>query len=52
MTLFSLMHRLIVMHHIVDDVLVDALRNGLSVLGAAVVGPCALPATQRQEAQP
>jgi len=50
-TLFSLMHRLIVMHHIVDDVLVDALRNGLSVLGAAV-GPCALPATQRQEAQP
>ena len=49
---FSLMHGLIVMHHIVDDVPADALRNGLSLLGAAVVGPYTLPATQPQEAQP
>ena len=51
-TLFSLMHGLIVMHHLVDDVPADALRNGLSLLGAAVVGPYTLPATQPQEAQP
>ena len=50
-TLFSLMHGLIVMHHIVDDVPTDALRKGLSLLGAAVVGPYTLPATQ-QEGQP
>ena len=50
--LFSLMHGLIVMHHIVDDVPADALRNRLSLLGAAVVGPYTLPATQPQEAQP
>jgi hypothetical protein len=49
---FSLMHGLIVMHHIVDDVPADALRNELSLLGAAVVGPYTLPATQPQEAQP
>jgi hypothetical protein len=50
--LFSLMHDLIVMHHIVDDVPADALCNGLSLLGAAVVGPytLTLPATQPQEA--
>jgi hypothetical protein len=48
---FSLMHGLIVMHHLVDDVPADALRNGLSLLGAAVVGPYTLPATQ-QEGQP
>jgi AcrR family transcriptional regulator len=51
-TLFSLMHGLIVMHHLVDDVPADALRNGLSLLGAAVVGPYTLPATPSQEAQP
>ena len=51
-TLFSLMHGLIVMHHIVDDVPADVLRNGLSLLGAAVVGPYTLPATQPQKAQP
>jgi hypothetical protein len=49
---FSLMHGLIVMHHLVDDVPADALRNGLSLLGAAVVGPYTLPAKQPQEAQP
>jgi hypothetical protein len=43
---------LIVMHHLVDDVPADALRNGLSLPGAAVVGPYTLPATQPQEAQP
>ena len=51
-TLFSLMHGLIVMHHLVDDVPSDALRNGLSLLGAAVVGPYTLPATTPQEAKP
>jgi hypothetical protein len=39
------------MHHLVDDVPADALRNGLSLLGA-VVGPYTLPATEPQEAQP
>jgi AcrR family transcriptional regulator len=51
-TLFSLMHGLIVMHHLVDDVPSDALRSGLSLLGAAVVGPYTLPATPKQEATP
>ena len=51
-TLFSLMHGLIVMHHLVDDVPADALRNGLSLLGAAAIGPYTLPATQPKEAQP
>ena len=51
-TLFSLMHGLIVMHHLVDDVPSDALRNGLSLLGAAVIGPYTLPATPPQKAQP
>jgi hypothetical protein len=45
------MHRLIVMHHLVD-VPGDVLRNGLSLLGAAVIGPYTLPATEPQEAQP
>jgi AcrR family transcriptional regulator len=35
-TLFSLMHGLIIMHHVVSDVPADALRSGLSLLGAAV----------------
>jgi AcrR family transcriptional regulator len=51
-TLFSLMHGLIVMHHLVDDVPADALRNGLSLLGAAVIGPYTLPATSPQESKP
>ena len=51
-TLFSLMHGLIVMHHLVDDVPSDALRSGLSLLGAAVVGPYTLPATTPQDAKP
>ena len=46
------MHGLIVMHHFVGDVPADALRNGLSLLGAAVLGPYTLPATQPQEAKP
>jgi hypothetical protein len=50
-TLFSLMHGLIVMHHLVDDVPADALRNGLSLLGAAV-DLCTLAATPPQEAKP
>jgi hypothetical protein len=51
-TLFTVMHGLIVMHHLVDDVPSDVLRNGLSLLGAAVVGPYTLPATPSQEAKP
>jgi AcrR family transcriptional regulator len=35
-TLFSLMHGLIVMHHLVDDVPADTLHHGLVTLGAAV----------------
>jgi hypothetical protein len=50
--LFSLTHSLIVMHRLVDDVPADALRNGLSLLGAAVIGPYTLPATQPQKGQP
>jgi hypothetical protein len=46
------MHGLMVLHHIVDDRPADALRNGLSLLGAAVIGRYPLPATQPQEAQP
>jgi hypothetical protein len=46
------MHGLIVMHHLVDDLPADPLRNGLSLLGAAVIGPYPLPTTQPQEAQP
>jgi AcrR family transcriptional regulator len=34
-TLFSLMHGLIVMHHLVDDVPADVLLRGVSLLGAA-----------------
>jgi hypothetical protein len=46
------MHGLIVMHHLGGDVPADALRNGLSLLGAAVIGPYTLPATQPKEARP
>jgi hypothetical protein len=46
------MYGLIVMHHRVDDVPGDALRNGLSLLGATVIGPYILPATPPQEAKP
>jgi AcrR family transcriptional regulator len=38
-TLFSLMHGLIVMHHLVDDVPAHALRDGLALLGAAAAPP-------------
>jgi len=51
-TLFSLMHGLIVMHHLVDDIPSDALRNGLALLGAAVVGPYTLPTPPPQEPKP
>jgi hypothetical protein len=33
-SIFSSMHGLIVMHHLVHDVRADALRNGVSLLGA------------------
>jgi len=46
------MHGLMVMLHLIDDVPGDALRNGLSLLGAAVIGPYTLPATEPQKAQP
>lgn len=35
-TLFSLMHGLIVMHHLVADISADALCSGVALLGAAV----------------
>lgn len=38
-TLFSLMHGLIVMHHLVDDVPAVDLQLGLAVLGSAVESP-------------
>jgi hypothetical protein len=38
-TLFSLMHGLIVMHHLVHDVAAQTLRSGLAGLGAAVTAP-------------
>jgi AcrR family transcriptional regulator len=38
-SLFSLMHGLIVMHHVVEDVSQDALRIGVAALGAAVAAP-------------
>jgi hypothetical protein len=41
-----------VMHHLVDDGPGDALRNGLSLLGAAVISPHTPPATPPQEAKP
>lgn len=37
-TLFTLMHGMIVMHHLVDDVSAEALTSGLSVLGPALAG--------------
>jgi hypothetical protein len=46
------MHGLIVTHRLVGDVPADVLRNGVSLLGAAIVGPHTLPATQPKEAQP
>jgi hypothetical protein len=42
-TLFSLMHGLIVMHHLVHDVAAQTLRSGLAGLGAAVTAPPAHP---------
>ncbi|MCG3242809.1 TetR/AcrR family transcriptional regulator [Mycobacterium avium] len=50
-TLFSVMHGLIVMHHVVDDVGADALRDGLVLLGAAAA-PHAVPTTPLPEAHP
>jgi AcrR family transcriptional regulator len=50
-SLFSLMHGLIVMHHLVEDVSQDALRSGVAVLGAAVAEPN-LSATSRHQDRP
>src|SRR6201981_1066573 len=38
-TLFSIMHGLIVMHHVVDDVPAHALQTGIALLGAATHTP-------------
>ncbi|MCW2685951.1 MAG: putative transcriptional regulator [Mycobacterium sp.] len=48
-SLFSLMHGLIVMHHLVDDVPADALRDGVSLLGAAAARSDTLTTTTPQE---
>ena len=50
-TVFSLMHGLIVMHHLVADISADALRSGVALLGAAAHLNQPL-ATPPQEAQP
>ena len=49
-TLFSLMHGLIAMHHLVDDVGAEALRIGIQLLGAAA--DTSLPVTPIPEAAP
>ena len=46
----SLMHGLIVMHHLVDDVGAEALRIGIRLLGAAA--DTSLPVTPIPEAAP
>jgi AcrR family transcriptional regulator len=38
-TLFSLMHGLLVMRHLVDDIPADTLRAGVALLGTAVATP-------------
>jgi AcrR family transcriptional regulator len=48
-TVFTLMHGLIVMHHLVDDVPADALLRGVSLLGAATDSS---PPHRIREAQP
>ena len=47
-TLLSIMHGLIVMHHVVDDVPAHALRTGVALLGAATrtPAPTSTPAKQ------
>ena len=43
--LLSLMHGLVVMHHVVDDIPADTLRTGLTQLGAATRTPAPTPKT-------
>jgi hypothetical protein len=47
-TIFTLMHGMIVMHHLVDDVPADALIRGVSALGAATDGSPRHPEPARQ----
>jgi AcrR family transcriptional regulator len=51
-TLFSLMHGLIVMHHLVHDVPADALRSGVALIGAAAAGSTPFAVSPPQEANP
>src|ERR1700741_979316 len=47
-TLFSIMHGLIVMHHVVDDVPAHALRTGVALLGSATrIPPPASPPAKK-----
>jgi AcrR family transcriptional regulator len=48
--LFSLMHGLIVMHHLVRDVTAQTLRDGLAGLGAAIAPEPALSTPERTQA--
>jgi AcrR family transcriptional regulator len=48
-TVFSLMHGMLVMHHLVDDVPADVLLRGVSLLGAAADSS---PMRRLQDAQP
>jgi AcrR family transcriptional regulator len=50
-TLLSIMHGLIVMHHVVDDVAAHVLRTGVALLGAATRTPAPTP-TPAQEGTP
>jgi AcrR family transcriptional regulator len=48
-TIFSLMHGLIVMHHLVDDVSADALMRGVCSLGAAMDSPALDPVAEARQ---
>jgi AcrR family transcriptional regulator len=50
-TLFSIMHGLIVMHHVVDDVPADALRTGVALLGSATRIPPPAPTRAKEATQ-
>jgi AcrR family transcriptional regulator len=47
-TLLSIMHGLIVMHHVVDDVPAHVLRTGVALLGAATRTPAPTPTPAKQ----
>jgi AcrR family transcriptional regulator len=50
-SLFSIMHGLIVMHHVVDDVSAHALRTGVALLGSATRIPPRAPTPAKEATQ-